>query len=727
MSENDQIQPWFQIETQVDLHVQQNNSAQEQKQIKDTSQQIIEQDSVKNVQQDLQPTTDNQVQETKKRPSWLTKILSGIYCLIWIALISLRICEIFQGSYGEYFSFRNIIISILIVWFWILFISVWILSYNTSDIDIYYHPSRLTKFLSGIYRFLWIALIRAGLWNFSLLSSEYASFTFWRVLYVGWSITLCWILYILLWRLLYKTKKWIPSIFLLISLVVNIMFFRILTKFTEHNYWYFSIASERLWFAIILLSVIYFLILAFVWLVKCYRFKKKWIINQKYLDSTPSKKKVWIITTIILLLIVILDLIYGKIQWSKIPEIDEAIFQRTEHQTKLPDEEDAIVQLRAFYDWNKGKIVDILDSYFLHELSTSNSYPEKNVDVSWKHHTNECIVFNSWWNEYCDTWAWNKKTLNRCLNNYYYLGNNWYYTKDFINSDWYLSIDWEKVTIFEYIHKNEPEIRAIFKELDRIVSLDYYLPNDEIFNLLPPYFQWFSRASMVVLQYYIFQKDRDMVIFIIKLNYKIADIFNSSWSLLNQLISMVIQGIVDSRVNSYIQLFPKNLREELSERYKTHIYDKDEIIDKMVKWEFVMWNRAKNGNIMWDVWKDVPSLFQFLFHFPFYSEEKINRLMVYSYYELWNWLKNNIKEPFLWDRMDNILSLYNLYNIFWKYPYHTLMPRMNSINNRINRNTFHKNALIKNLQSGKYDVWFGELDWDNLSDYERDSLKISND
>ena len=55
------------------------------------------------------------------------------------------------------------------------------------------------------------------------------------------------------------------------------------------------------------------------------------------------------------------------------------------------------------------------------------------------------------------------------------------------------------------------------------------------------------------------------------------------------------------------------------------------------------------------------------------------------------------------------------------------MPRMDSINDRINRNTFHKQALIENLQSGKYDVWFSELDWDNYSDYERDNLKISND
>jgi len=528
--------------------------------------------------------------------------------------------------------------------------------------NIYYHPSRLTKILSGIYRFMWIFLIRAGLCNFSLIWTE--NLSFFKILYVWGVITLCWILYILLWRLLYSTKNkvhlWIS---LLLALIVNIIFSYILRKFTTiYQYWIDGDSFELLSIAIIIFNLIYFSISTIRWIIKCRKFKKKWVINPKYLNSTPSKKKVWVIVTIVLISLIIINLIYGKIQWSKIPEIDASIFVREEHQNKLPDEEDALIQLGAFYDWNNRKAIDILDSYYLYEFSTTNSHPE-NANISWKQHTNECIVINSWWNEYCGTWVWNKRTLNRTLNNYYYVGNNGYYTKDFIDSDWYLSIDWEKATIFEYIHKSEQEIREIFKELDRITSLNYYLPNDRtsITGLIPPYFQWFSRASMVVLQYYIFQKDRDMVTFIIKLNYKIIDICNNSWSLISQLIWMVIQGIVDSNVNSYIQLFPKNIREELSERYKTQIYDKDEIIDKMVKWEFVTRNRAKGG-IMWDVWKNTPSLYQFLFHFPFYSEKEINRLMIYSYYEFWNWLKDNSKKSFLGDTMKNSLSLYN---IFW--------------------------------------------------------------
>ena len=43
-------------------------------------------------------------------------------------------------------------------------------------------------------------------------------------------------------------------------------------------------------------------------------------------------------------------MIYGKIQYSKIPEVDESMFQRSEHQTPLPDDQDALIQLRKLDD-----------------------------------------------------------------------------------------------------------------------------------------------------------------------------------------------------------------------------------------------------------------------------------------------------------------------------------------------------------------------------------------
>jgi len=748
----------------------------------------IQQNDVETTQVNLQQTTENQAQETKKRPSWFTKILGVVFLLLWIGLIWLWIFDIFQTlntlSYYDDYSIWNIITSgwtwafflvwiiftiiwiknlllgpklhtswftkiisiifwllwlgliwlwiywifethsdwhysdysirdiIMDSWFflfepvWILFILIWILSYRTPDVNIYYHPSRLTKILSGIYRFLWMFLIRAGLWNFSLIGTVDLSFS--NILYVWWVITLSWILYILLWRLLYNTKIRIHLWFSLLSaLVVNVIFSRILKKFSDNWHWIDGDNLVVFWIIITLFNIIYFSISTIIWIIKCRKFNKKWIINPKYLDQAPSKKKIWIITTIVLISIVIIDLIYGKIQWSKIPEIDPSIYNRTWHHTKLPDEEDALVQLRALFDPHRDKasLIDVLDWYYLRGGND-------NKDISWKHNTEECIVINSWWNEYCGTWAWDTNTLNRVLNNYYYIGDSDYYEnyyKDYLDDDWYLSIDWKKATIFEFIKKHESEIKGILQELDRMVSLDYYLPDDDILNIVPAGLQWYSRASMVVLQYYMYQKDWDMVMFIIELNYKIVDIFNDSWSFINQLIWIVIQWVVDSSINSYIQILPKDFRENLSERYSTQIHDKNEIIDKTIKWEYVVRIWAKNGNIMGEVWKDKPFLFQFIFHFPFYSEKDINKLMDYSYYHIWKFEEDFYDSDVYNAVFNNYRSVYNLY---WKHPYNSLAPRMSSIYDRIDRSIYHKEALIKNLKSGKYDVWFSKPDYE---------------
>lgn len=718
MPEDNQIQTWFQPEIQTNPQIQQNNLVQNQQ----TNQEIVQQNNVG-------PAEQNLSQSSKPCSSRLTKIVGCIFWLLWIALIWLWIYWIFETQSDRHYSDYTIRDIIMDSWIfilgplWIWLIILWILSYRTPNVDIYYHPTRLTKILSGIYRFLWIALIRAGLRNFSLIWTEDLSFL--KILYVWWVITLCGILYILLWRLLYNTKNKMHLWFsMLCALIINIMFARILIAFTDNNRFLVDNDTlESFWTILVLFTLIYFSILTIRWIIKCRKFNKKWLINSKYLDSTPSKKKVWIITTIVLFFLIIINLIYGKIQWSKITEIDESIFARKEHQNKLPDEEDALVQLRKFYDSGKGKVIDILDSYYFYEFSDgSSNYLKNNKDITRKSHIDECLVINSWWNKYCGTWIWNKNTLDRVLNNYYYIGYNSYF-EDYINSDWYFSIDWEKVTIFEYIQMNEQKIRATFQELDRIASLDYYLPDDEILDLIPPYFQWFSRASMVLLQYYIYQKDWDMVMFIIKLNYKIINIFNDSWSFINQLISIALQSIVDSNINTYMQLLPESFREELSHRYSTQINDKNEIIDKTIKWDYVIWNWAKNGNIMWEVWKDAPSLFQFLFHFPFYSEKRINNLMNYSYYEDWNYLKDNSEELFLDENFSKPSSLYNL---FWMYPFYSLKPRFRSINDRMDRALYHKDALIKNLESGKYDVRFNKPDWES-NPYEYESYRLPTD
>lgn len=714
MPEDNQIQTWFQPEVQTNPQIQQNNLVQNQQ----INQGIVQQNNIG-------PAEQNLSQSSKPRSSRLTKIVSGILWLLWIALIWLWVYEIFQISsnwyYSTHYSTRDIIVGswILILGpLWIWLIILWILSYRTPNVDIYYHPTRLTKILSGIYRFLWIALIRAGLRNFSLVSSEYTSF--WHILYVWWAITLCGILYIFLWRLLYNTKNKMHLWFsMLCALVVNIIFARILREFTDYSYWIDEDIFESFWNILVLFTLIYFSILTIRWIIKCRKFKKKWIINPKYLIQTPSKKKVWIITTVILLSIVIVDLIYGKLQWSKIPEIDESIFARKEHQTKLSDEEDALIQLKAFESWYTASMLYLLDSYYLYEWNSSNHPGNTNI---WREkHTNECIIVNSWWNEYCGTWTWDKKTLERFLNNYYYIGYD-DYMKDFINSDWYLSMDWKKVTIFEYIDKNEPEIRSDLQKLDKILSLDYNLDfpstREEPFYLLPTFLQSFTRGNMVALQYYTLKKDWEMVMFIIKLEYKMVDILNNYWCNISHLISFVLQNVTDSDINSLIRLFPKDFRIQLSERYSNLDYDKEQMTKKRTKWEYnIVWrSRAKDG-IFTDIWSNTPSLTQFMFHFPFLSRKDTNRFMDYAYYNLM------YDEQFDFDSVQLISPKNSLYNYHGSYPQQALRTRVSSYNQRLENTIYHKEALVKNLESGKHDVWFGKLDWEyDPYEYERNRI-----
>ena len=498
----------------------------------------------------------------------------------------------------------------------------------------------------------------------------------------------------------------------LLSIVISILFNWIIDEFWHDFYRHHE--NDVILFNYIFM--LYSLILSIIWWVRCFRLKKRWKINGKILNKEASSKKIWYITTGILLLILIGDTIYGKIQWSKIPEIDESVFKRDYHQTKLPDEEDALIQLRAYNSWSMNDVMIPLEAYYYNLFSDYSSYKDDTKDITRKHYPEECLVISSWWNEYCGTWVWDNETLERSLNNYYH--PDYYvtsYLENFLDDSWYLSINWKKATIFEYIQENEPEIRKTFQELDRIASLDYYLPNNEILNLIPAYLQWYTRASVIALQYYIYQEDWDMVMFIIKLNYKIVDIFNTTWSFICQLISLVIQWIMDGGINSYTELFPKDFRNELSEWYSTKIYDKNEMYDKLMKWEYIMWNWARDNNILSGDWNGEP-MYQFLFHFPFFSAKEINNMMNYSYYSLWKEPDNdNIGEM-----IDNLLYIKSLYNRYWKEPYSALMPRMHTVLYRMDEDIYHKETIVKNLKDGEIRVRFNKNDYEyNYTEFEK--------
>ena len=47
----------------------------------------------------------------------------------------------------------------------------------------------------------------------------------------------------------------------------------------------------------------------------------------------------------------------------------------------------------------------------------------------------------------------------------------------------------------------------------------------------------------------------------------------------------------------------------------------------------------------------------------------------------------------------------------------SIMPRMQSYGARIDWNLWHKQALIENLKSGEYQVWFNEKQWNDNPDY----------
>ena len=175
-------------------------------------------------------------------------------------------------------------------------------------------------------------------------------------------------------------------------------------------------------------------------------------------------------------------MIYGKIQYSKISEVDESVFLRNEHQTPFPDNQDALIQLRKLGDeYSKNELWKDLEAiYFSITSYNVNSRLYKNSKVGWQWNQDECLLVYSGDEASCGTWVWNKEIINRFFDQY-------------INTEErgikYLTIDDQNVTIREYLDAKEPEIKTDLQKLDRILSMDYYLPNDKVLQLLPQYLQ----------------------------------------------------------------------------------------------------------------------------------------------------------------------------------------------------------------------------------------------
>jgi len=453
-----------------------------------------------------------------------------------------------------------------------------------------------------------------------------------------------------------------------------------------------------LWIWIATAALIFMIVLHIIIFRMSDKAREKWLKILKIIW-----KIIWIILLVGIVLLII-NIIYGKIQYSKIPEVEESLFYRTEHQIKLPEDEDALIQLQKKRPINTLNVTtrekDILETiepiYFLYNWNTiskvNNPYKDNELWREW--HQDECILVYSWEEASCGTWVWNKDTINRILKSS---------TDDTI-------IDWEKVSIREYLDAKESEIKAELEDMNRILSMDYYLPNDQILSLLPSFQQWFARSSMVMIVYYIDKEDWNMVEYIIKLNYKNIDIMNHLWWLVSILMSSVIQDTIDNTINSSLKLLPEELRQNLAQWYSENMPEKENLINEIAKWEYVLYNeQTKSFN--WFKW-----LQRSLIHFPLYSKKDSKKLVLYGYSLIYN---ENTKE---FENLENNIVKKlkkSIYNRYWMVIYDVVMPRVSWISARINRNLFHKQALITNLKSWKYDVRFNEKQRnDNPSNYE---------
>jgi len=576
-----------------------------------------------------------------------------------------------------------------------------------------YHPSWLTKIVTGILRFLWIVLIWSGILNFTVSPSEV--FPFWKILLFAGLETLLGLWYFYLWNLLYKTKarinRWI-SFWYVSGLILLTYFF--MNVFNKRKVGDYEVILALMYFAVGVL--VYILFVAIIWIIKCRKLKKKWIISWKILDINPERKIIWVVTTILLFLVVIVDFMYWKFRYSKIPGIDETTLNHKEHNIPLSAEEDAIIQLKALELARDTDVWKNVENFYPFFRQYYNEFK-----LWWEWNQDECEVISSWNQSYCWTRAWNEKTINRYMNHHFYkIKESWREntTKE------YLMIDDKKVTEKEYIEINEEEIRERINQLKKIAALDYYLPNDRFMfyakdEIVPmiftQYFQSFSRDSVTLLQYYAQKKDRDMVFWIVELNYKIADIVENIWGFLWIMLSHAMHEVIDRAVNSSIWLYPQSLRKQLSELCFEYLWEKDEVLRKGAVWEHVIRNESKD--ILLDELQDKPSPIQFLYHSPFNSKSDTNRLMVFMDNCLSYWPDEQKEKCVVgWVDLDELVYeklRYSVYNLYGRYSYSILHPRLQWLNYTIDKNIYHKTSLIDNLRAWKYVSRYDEVDWNH--------------
>ena len=579
--------------------------------------------------------------------------------------------------------------------------------------QIYYHPSWLTRIFVWILWLLWIIMIWVWLLNFSLLFTSSESLK--DIVFCWWGFLAYWIWLLFAWNLLYNNKKWMHLwVSFLIMLFVNALW-----NVVIWTYWlkYYDSCEyfDNDWFNIIrFISQAYFLVVTIIWFIKYLIFKKKWKASQKTLNPTKDKKKLSYITLIFIFMVLGIDIIYGKILFLNIPKVDISNFARSSHIISLPEWEDWVAIIKEKEKNEEiNKIWHFLDRAYLNRFNvTAIQYSEKNL--SWKEHPDECIKVYSWGQAYCWTWAWNENTIKRLFRNQL--------NEEYVKSD--ETLEWKTISLYSYLEERESEIRKEILELDRLLSMDYNAKDWLVNDLLPQDLQTFWRWSIVLIEYYSLKKDWDMVEKIVSIDYKIIDIVNNFWWLIWILIWGVIEENLYTNLNSSIQIFPEDVRLNLVKLIKEKSTKYDEILWFVMQWELENWAAVINENST--IWKKDPWLKQLFYHFPFYSESDTKRLInhFYSVYHYWliNWS--------LWDYSDFYDKLLNgesnfrwsVYNIQWGIALSMIAPRRQWGMDQRKRTWVHKESLLKNLETWKYDVWYSEPEWKKDDYYYRTNL-----
>ena len=464
-----------------------------------------------------------------------------------------------------------------------------------------------------------------------------------------------------------------------------------------------------LWFFI----QIYFLIVTIVWLIKCLIYKKKWA-SQKTLDPRKDSKKTSYITLAFLFMLIIIDAIYGKILFSRIPESDISSFNRVDHIKQLAEWEDWVALFKA--KEKNGEVANIwtlLDGVYLNRF---NPYVSRNSDdqLSWRGHPDECIKVYSWGQAYCGTWALSESSLKRLFKNQ--LG------EDYIRYD--ITLSWKVQSLYSYLEEREPKIRADVLEMSKLLSKDYYAEDWLKNDLMPQNFQSYTRWSIVLIGYYSLKKDWNMVLKLVENDFKMADVANNFWWLIWVLIWNVIVENTYSNLNNLLQTFPEEIRIKLVNMIKDNHTDYNDIIKYIMQWEI------ENGNAMvkevsegykYDWW-----LNQVLYHYPFYSESDSKRLLNNFY----NTFNNFLNEKDVWDAQDFYQNIFDgesnfrwsIYNIQGLRMLMTIAPRLQWATWSIKRTYVHEESLLKNLESWKYEAWYAEPEWKGDSWYYRDNI-----